>query len=224
MPYGEAPTPLEERLNTISSKLTELEDLQLVDKLDIINLKNEIEKLQLTTSVPDPETLERIRELGKLAEHLEEFKRLKELAGKMDKLMAEVRKMKPEGIEDMIRVVDDIDKRVRKIETQGPGIKPGEAREYAKRIEELRSSLEDLPSGARGIAGLSGQLERLRIMVEENAKNILKLSRVRAGPGIKKEYARVEVAEKPEIVRCPRCKATLPPHARFCRRCGTKLK
>ncbi len=231
MPDGEeAPISLEEKLNTIMSKLTELEDLQLVNKLDIINLKNEIEKLKLTTSVPSPETIEKIRELGKFAEHVGEFRELKNLADNMDKIMAEIKKTSSGGLEDMIKVVDDIDKRVRKIETQGLGMKPEEAEEYAKSVEGLKSGLKSLPKGAKGVLGLSKQMEKLRLMVEENTKNIWKLKTAKPREAVEPEKPKVierppvKKPAKPVAVECSKCGAELPSHAKFCRKCGVKVK
>lgn len=231
MPDGEAaPSPLEEKLNNISSKLTELEDLQLVNKLDIINLKNEIEKLRLTTSAPSPEILERIRELGKIVENAEEFKKLKNVTDNIDKIIADMQ-AGPEGLEDMIRVVDDIDKRVRSLETQGLGMKqPKEAQEYAKSVKELKSSLESLPKGAKGITDLSKQMEKLRLMAEENAKRIWELSKISKARKVikivKPEVKRplVKKPDKPVVVNCPGCGTALPSRAKFCRKCGAKLK
>lgn len=228
MPDEEAPISLEERLNTLSSKLTELEDLQLVDKLDIINLKNELEQLKLTTSVPSPETLQRVKELGKIVENVEEFKKLADMAKNMDKIMAGIKEASPEGLEDMIRVVDDIDRRLRKLEASAPGIKPEEAKKYAMMIEELRSGFRDLPKGAKDALELSRQLEKLRMMVEENAKNMMELSRAVKRmplPGRRAEPLKMAAGPaKPAVLRCPRCGAELPPHAKFCRACGAKVK
>lgn len=224
MPEGEgAPTSMEERLNTISSKLSELDDLLLVNKLDLINLKNEIEKLKLTASIPGPEVLERVSELGKVVENAEEFRKLKALTKNIDKIMADIQAVSPGGLEDMIKVVDDIDKRVKRLETQGLGMRPREAEEYAKSVEELRSSIERLPKGARVALDVSKQIEKLRLMVEENTKNIWKLMKEK--PTAKPEgTAKRAVVKEAEAVRCPRCKTVLPPHAKFCRRCGTGIK
>jgi len=212
--------------------------LQLINKLDIINLKNEIEKLRLTASAPSPETLERIRELGKIVENAEEFKKLKSVTDNIDKIIADMQ-AGPEGLEDMIRVVDDIDKRVRGLETRGLGMKPREAQEYAKSVEELKSSLKSLPKGAKGIMDLSRQMEKLRLMAEENTKNIWKLKTAKPREEVapervmKKPAGKPKVIErppvkkpaaKPGVVKCPSCKASLPSHAKFCRKCGAKIK
>lgn len=227
MPNGEAKGSLEDKLNTLSSKLTELEDLQLVNKLDIINLKNELEQVKLTASLPGPETLQRITELGKIVENVEEFKKLMGLVKNIDKVIAGVRGAGAEDLEDMIRVVDDIDKRLRGMETRGPGIKPGDAEKYRSVIEELKSGFEGLPKGAKDVMGLSRQLERLRVMVEENAKNMLRLSKeMKRRPVIRRVVVppgMAAVKPRPSVLKCPQCGAALPPHARFCRKCGTKI-
>ncbi len=205
MAEGEAaPSLLEEKLNTVSSKLAELEDLQLVNKLDIINLKNEIEKLRLTVSVPSPEALERINELGRIVENVEVFKKLKKLAENIDRVMANAQA--PEGLEDIIGVVDDIDNRLKKLETQGRGMKPGGGKNGA----------------ASGVPGLSRQLEKLRLMAEENSRNIWRL---RTGRREKPMGMKPKPAAGPGgPVVCPRCGARLPPHARFCRKCGAGVQ
>lgn len=243
MPDGET-SASEEKLNATSNKLTELEDMQLVNKLDIINLKNEIEKLKLTVSVPSPETLQNIRELGKLAEHVEDFKNLKGMTKNIEKLMVHVEEIKPEGLDEMIRVVDDIDKRTRKLEAGGLGIKPEEAEEYAGMMNELKAGFKDLPKGAKGVLEFSKQLEKLRLMVEENARRLLELSRakraeriikVREEPArpakvVKPQKAPAKKAvekpavKKPGITKCTECGAGLVPHAKFCRKCGTKME
>jgi len=245
MPDGEGVlTPLEEKLNTISSKITEIQDLQLVNKLDIINLKNEIEKINLTVSAPSLETVKNIREMGKIAEHIGNFKDIKNLLKNIDKIMAQVDEMKPEGLEEMIRVVDDIDKRVRKMEAGELGIKPEEAAEYASMIEGLRAGFNKLPKGAKDALALAKQVERVRLMEEDNARKLLELSRdVRSDritkvkeperpAKVKKHVARRPVklkiierraAEKPKESKCPECGIKLPSHAKFCGKCGRKM-
>lgn len=112
------PEVVEEKINVIRDKLEELEDLELVNKLDLINLKNDLERIKLTSQVASPEMGERLVELERLASMLGGFKKLEDIMDEINNLRSEIQKLKP-------------------VETE----------KYVKQVEELRAALEKLPKG-----------------------------------------------------------------------------
>ena len=83
---------LEEKINTINNNLSEIKDVQLVDKLDIINLKNETEKIRTSTRSITPETQQTIEEVHELADDIKHIKKIKNLEKTINDLKKELEK------------------------------------------------------------------------------------------------------------------------------------
>jgi chromosome segregation ATPase len=105
---------LEQQMSTLEEKISELNDLQLLNKLDIINLKNEIEKMRLTVPAVSPETTSMIHELEKLAEKTGDVKKLRDLAGDVDRIEHDIKKLKESSRPSKFPVekINAIEKRV----------------------------------------------------------------------------------------------------------------
>lgn len=74
---------LESRINSLEESISEANDLQIVNKLDIINLKNELEKVKLAFPAVSPENIERFQQLSKSLDK-SSFQSVKELEKKVD--------------------------------------------------------------------------------------------------------------------------------------------
>ena len=99
-----------EILKVISDKLAELEDLQLVNKLDIINVKNELDRVSLSEGHAIEDS-DRMSELKSLVEKSENIKKAEQLVGEVQKLKDEIARKKvtaPEGKADMSGILEEL--------------------------------------------------------------------------------------------------------------------
>ncbi len=119
-----------EKINSIQDKLSEIKDLQLVNKLDIMNLKNEIEKLQFNILSLPPETVKKIQDLVKLSGETKEFEKLKSISNEFDNIKKRLQKVESLKLDEFKTRISAIDQRLD---------------EKYKRIDELVTSLGDLP-------------------------------------------------------------------------------
>lgn len=81
---------VEEKINTLKEGMRDIKDLQTVNKLDIINLKNEIEQIKLSIPTLSPENIERVKAMEKLAEKAEKAEEIKD---DVDKLKSDMKKL-----------------------------------------------------------------------------------------------------------------------------------
>lgn len=109
---------IKEKIKMIQGTASELNDLQLINKLDIINLKNEIEKLKLSSQPLSPDMQNDIYNMSKILKDMkktqktEDIKKLVKKAGKIKALVS-----KPETITNEIKpkipnIEDSITKRI----------------------------------------------------------------------------------------------------------------
>lgn len=96
---------LEEKLTTLADQLEELKDLELVNKLDIVNLKNEIEQLKYTVLSISPETDKRIRELVELSKNIETLQQIKSLKDDVNGMKYQLQKLQPEMLQDVLNKI-----------------------------------------------------------------------------------------------------------------------
>jgi DNA repair exonuclease SbcCD ATPase subunit len=190
--------PESDVLKSIRDRLAELEDLQLVNKLDIINVKNELDKASLTGG-PSPETSEKVEELSRLVEKSENLKKAEKMVGELEKLRSEFGKGRPAepgkaraDLDAITREIKDLREKVRGIERRVPG--KGKVDDSA--LEELRERISRLESAKpheiktpragipRNIAermdeikDISSEIESLRRQLEEQKTAISGLER-----------------------------------------------
>jgi hypothetical protein len=136
----------QELLKSIRDKLSDLEDMQLVNKLDIINMKNELDRVSLT-SAPSPETTEKIAELAKMAEKSDKLKKLESAYSDIEKMKSDLEKAKPADSQSVRAEMDMVKKKLSELES---GAKPGELppagsdeiKKMKKEIGNIKSQLE----------------------------------------------------------------------------------
>jgi hypothetical protein len=170
------------RFKSMEGNLSEIKDMQNILELDIINLKNEIEKLKLISTSPiPPDVEEKIVELENIAKDAEIFKKwtktidevkfLRSKITEMSKLVKQAATGRPAGAEDignLRKEMDDLRKRVE------AGAKPPEMPEMGemrKQVEELRKRMESLPRAAAKPA--APEIEELKRQMAELRSSML---------------------------------------------------
>lgn len=161
----------------IMDKLSSIEDLQNLTQLDVINLKNEIEKIKLVSPSPvPPDIQEKIVELEKIANHVDILKKWKQTVEEVKFLRSKVMKAPPSRdtdetkkiatneIEEMRKEIEGVKKELRTPRAEGK-----EMEEMRKEIEEVRSELrtKKLPTPTPPIDVIN-----LRKTIEDNRKTI----------------------------------------------------
>jgi hypothetical protein len=204
-----------ELLKAIKDKLSELEDTQLVNKLDIINMKNELDKMSLT-SAPTPETTEKISELAHLAEKSEKFKRMESAIDDIERLKAELEKSKPTDTEALKLEMSNLKKHVSGLEAAPPGkapAEPGLSKEISKikkEVGNIKASLEKGGGKVEGAADLSARLEELERSVEISAASKSTGAAPQQVRDLLKRIERLESAPPPKGAK-PAKVAVMPP-------------
>lgn len=83
---------LEEKIKAIKEEISEIKDAELIDKLDIINLSNQLERIKLTMPDISPETKNELEHISKLLEKVKDVKRLQKEIEKIEKKL-KIKKM-----------------------------------------------------------------------------------------------------------------------------------
>ena len=167
-----------EYLKNIEDAVSSIKDMQNVLELDVINLKNEIEKMKLISSSPiPPEIQKNIVELEHIAKDADMFKKWQKTVDEVKFLRERVMGMKggrpsaqvpSDEIQELKKQISDLRAKV----LLKPGAKPPEADDLKRAIEEnsrvINSLKESIPSGKIS----SPALNRLKDIVDENRKSI----------------------------------------------------
>jgi chromosome segregation ATPase len=76
---------VEEKLKAIKEEISEIKDAELLDKLDIINLSNQLERVKLTMPDITPETKGGLEHVSQLLEKIKDVKTLQKEIEKIEK-------------------------------------------------------------------------------------------------------------------------------------------
>lgn len=135
---------VEEKINMLKESIKEAKDLQTVNKLDIINLKNEIEQIKLSIPTISPETAERIRAMDKLSERAGKAENIE---ADVDKLKSDMKKLEPAKVSAALNMLqqkmDELEKGTPKKAARVPIPK-----EFSLRLEKLEKRMESLRKAA----------------------------------------------------------------------------
>lgn len=159
----------------LTDKLSALEDLQNLTQLDILNMKNEVEKLKLTSSSPLPkETEERIMMLQSIAKDVEMFKRWKQTIEEVKFLRDRLMGISPVNVtpedsgefEQMKRSIEEIRDEIASRKSTPIDLDDIKLaiQDNRKAVENLKLMITDKPKGAMP------DIEPLRKMVTENRR------------------------------------------------------
>jgi predicted nucleic acid-binding Zn-ribbon protein len=177
MAMGDEDKSQERALKDVTDKLSGIEDLQNLTQLDIINMKNEVEKLKLVSSSPiSPEAEERIAKLQNISKDVEMFKRWKETVDEVKFLRNKL--MGPENAEPSAKpsekiTIDDLAESIEEIRAELKARKAGtvDLEDLKSAIEENRKAVENLKHMIAGKPrGAMPDVEPLKRMIGENRK------------------------------------------------------
>ncbi|MCD6590987.1 MAG: hypothetical protein J7K72_03365 [Candidatus Aenigmarchaeota archaeon] len=158
----------DQKLKLIMDKLDVIEDNQNIMNLDIINLKNEIDKLKLVSSASLPEGLEdKFIELEKLAGYVDIFKQWKQTVDEVKFLRELVMKSGKVEIDSLRRDVENLKK---VLISSSPAKMPIDIENLKKATEENKKAIESLKSmlTERPETPLPENIETLKSMIREN--------------------------------------------------------
>jgi len=166
-----------EKLKAIEDKVDGLQDTEQLTELDIINLKNEIEKIKIGTTAYIPEDIEeKVRRLEKLAENADVFEQWKRAISEIDVLRKEIESAPVtisdsgiprgfiESMEELKKMMSDLKmgtdpeliKRVEELETRIRSIKP------VRIPENVQSFMEPVNEIKNQIESFSMEIENLK--------------------------------------------------------------
>ncbi len=192
-----------DKLKAIEDKLSTIEDMQSIIELDVINLKNEIEKLKLVSPSPIPPEIEkRIVELEKIAKDVDLLKKWSQTVDEVKFLRNKIMAMEKERGRKVpgTSEIQELKKQIAELRESmlvKPGAKPPGA-ELKRAIEENRKIIEELKGKVPVEKVSAPALESLKRIVEENRKSIENLKTLLAGRR-HTEIAR-EVEELKELI------------------------
>ncbi len=136
----------------LQDRITQIEDLQKITQMDILNLKNEIDKIKISSPSPLPiETEEKIAELEKIAEDIDTFRKWK-------------------------KTVDEV-KFLREKVASLSGLKTGDIKSMPEKADKIDSAMEEISSLKGEIEKLkeesaSGSSLKSRVMGEDRAREL----------------------------------------------------
>jgi uncharacterized coiled-coil DUF342 family protein len=161
----------EDSYKMIEGKLSEIADMQNLIQLDILNLKNEIEKIKLISpsSISDKD-LSRIVELKKIADSVETFKEWDKAVEEIRSLRDRVNRLDPGRISEMPVPSDSgqlngLSKEIEEIRTMiqeasPAGIDPKEIDDLKAEVSAMRSSMSAKPGKAMPLPPPSPELRK----------------------------------------------------------------
>ncbi len=166
--------PESEVLKSIKDKLAELEDMQLVNKLDIINVKNELDRASLTGG--PSETSEKLEELSRLVEKSEKLKTAEKLVEELQELKSELGKGAPAGtgsmnLDPLRREIEDLRSKV--AELQRTRASASGKKVEAPELQELRERTGRLEGRMKELSEMKGRIPQTEKVPSGIPKNIL---------------------------------------------------
>ena len=176
-----------ELLKAIKDKLSELEDMQLVNKLDIINMKNELDRISLT-SAPSSETLEKLTQLAKIAEKADVLKKVEKSQAELEKLKSELEKVTPADIQSMKMELEKLRKKMSGMETAPPR---AEAATGTKDMVDIKMEIGSIRSVLDSYKGLAPSLEKFKARIEAIERSLT--SQAAAKPAMIPQNLKAEI-------------------------------
>jgi len=188
-----------ELFKAIRDKLAELEDMQLVNKLDIINMKNQMDRISIT-STSSPESEEKLSDLNKLVEKVGDLKRFDKAFSDIEKMKSSMERAKLGDIIPLKSEIDILRRKITELESApaqlARGAKAPDVSALKRELSGLRSELESSKARMEQLekrprAAPSAKLPEARPGgLDELKKRLEKLESIRPGPA----------AAKPEIL------------------------
>ena len=131
---------IEEKINLLKESMEETNDLVTVNKLDIINLKNEIEKIKLSIPEVSPDTLAKLRELEKLSEKVGRLDKWKRMEKEIENLKVAMQKTGSASLNEITSALELLNQRLRKLESEAELKRHKE--QHKRAIDRLKRRVE----------------------------------------------------------------------------------
>lgn len=165
----------QEKLKIVQDQIEEMKDTQTVNKLDIINLNNEVDSLKLTSNQLTPETQKKMEEIIKITQKVDKFK-------KLDDLVKDVSDIKRKGIgspskpgytatKEMTGLqvkLNQLEQSMNILETKLSSLKPVRIPESAptetnqEELQEIYDKLEKLEARSADVISLKQKLSEIQ--------------------------------------------------------------
>jgi chromosome segregation ATPase len=141
---------LEEKINTFKESIQEAKDLQTVNKLDIINMKNEIEQIKLSMPTLSTESVERVKVTEKLSERVGKTEKIE---ADIDKLKSYMKKLEPVKLKEVFAALDTLQQKMNELEKGTPKKAarvsiPKEIRSLSQHLENLEKKVKSMKQAA----------------------------------------------------------------------------
>jgi chromosome segregation ATPase len=143
---------LESKIASLEETISETSDLQTVNKLDIINLKNELEKIKLVFPSVSPEQIGKFQEISKMLESssLREFreieKKIEKTAKSVESLYKRMESAEPASLpEGLVQEIESLKAGVDSLQNSQKSLGPL-LREGRRLVSQLKSEMGRLRS------------------------------------------------------------------------------
>ncbi|MBU0530448.1 MAG: hypothetical protein KKC05_02140 [Nanoarchaeota archaeon] len=153
----------EEMLKVLKDQIEEIKDTQTVNKLDIINLNNDIHNIKLTSSKITPETEQSIRDISSITQKLDKFK-------KIDKIVEDIDNLKKKSLGTTspgytaTKEISAIDSKVNQLEQS---INILNTKISSMRQVRIPEGMEDIQRYAELIRGAAERIQNLESKISE---------------------------------------------------------
>lgn len=109
---------LEEKIKLLSDTIAETEDMVTVNKLDIVNMKNGLEKLKISMPEVSPDTIDKLRELESITENIGQVDKWKNIEKEIEALKSMPRSGKEKSINDVVAGMEFMSQKIEKMEAE----------------------------------------------------------------------------------------------------------
>jgi chromosome segregation ATPase len=132
---------LEDKIKLLSDTIAETEDLVTVNKLDIVNMKNGLEKLKISMPEVSPDTINKLRELESITENIGQVDKWKNIEKEIEALKSQPKSGKVRGINEVIAGMEFMGQRIEKLEAELGKVRSAKPKaavsDLSKRIESV---------------------------------------------------------------------------------------
>lgn len=134
---------IELKINMLKEEIEEQNDLQTVNRLDIINLKNELEKMKMSLPLVSPDIAENIKNIQKLMEKKDKTSNLEKIIEDTEQIKKQMRSIRPESIDELRNEISALyDIISSQPAMQKPAASNQETKELRERLKEIEKSIK----------------------------------------------------------------------------------
>jgi ribosomal protein L40E len=148
---------LEQKISMLKDELSEENDLQTVNRLDIINLKNEIDRIKISVPIVSPEMAGKMKDLEILVSGQDRGGALNKMLSDIEQLKKTAAAINPDTLEEIqgeISALYDIVNRNQKVE-------PGNQKAAAAEGRTASAAMERASSASKDVADLKKRIQEM---------------------------------------------------------------